>query len=152
VNRGDVCWYTFKATDKRRPVLILTRNSAIAVLKSVTVTPITSSIRTIPTKVILTKDNGLPNTCAANFDNIQTVPKSNIGDLIARLTARKMKRRQPWHSRSGSMLNESVVFGCACKGSFLFCHAEKEMARAYKPDPRGRDKTAPRPRLLVYPG
>jgi mRNA interferase MazF len=91
VNRGDVCWYTFKAPDKKRPVLILTRDSAIAVLHSVTVAPITSTIRNIPTEVVLTKDDGLPNTCAANFDNLQTVPKSNIGGRISRLTARKMK-------------------------------------------------------------
>lgn len=91
MNRGDVCWYTFKAPDKKRPVLVLTRNSAIAVLNSVTIAPITSTIRSIPTEVILTKDDGLPNTCAANFDNLQTVPKSNIGDRIARLTARKMR-------------------------------------------------------------
>lgn len=91
MNRGDVCWYTFKAPDKKRPVLILTRDSAIGVLNSVTVAPITSTIRNIPTEVVLTEDDGLPSTCAANFDNIQTVPKSNIGDCIARLTMRKMK-------------------------------------------------------------
>jgi mRNA interferase MazF len=91
VNRGDVCWYTFKPPDKKRPVLILTRDSAIGVLNSVTVAPITSTIRRIPTEVVLTQDDGLPSTCAANFDNIQTVPKSNIGDCIARLTMRKMK-------------------------------------------------------------
>ena len=95
MNRGDVCWYTFKAPDKKRPVLILTRDSAIAVLNSVTVAPITSTIRSIPTEVVLTKDDGLPKTCAANFDNLQTVPKSNIGDRIARLTARKMKEAGP---------------------------------------------------------
>ena len=91
MNRGDVCWYTFKAPDKKRPVLILTRDSAIGVLNSVTVAPIPSTIRNIPTEVVLTEDDGLPSTCAANFDNIQTVPKSNIGDCIARLTMRKMK-------------------------------------------------------------
>jgi mRNA interferase MazF len=91
VNRGDVCWYTFKAPDKKRPVLILTRDSAIGVLNSLTVAPITSTIRRIPTEIVLTEDDGLPSTCAANFDNIQTVPKSNIGDCIARLTMRKMK-------------------------------------------------------------
>lgn len=91
MNRGDVCWYTFKTPDKKRPVLILTRDSAIAVLHSVTVAPITSTIRSIPTEVVLTKADGLPTTCAANFDNLQTVPKSNIGDRIARLTARKMQ-------------------------------------------------------------
>jgi len=91
VNRGDVCWYTFKAPDKKRPALVLTRNSAIAVLNSVTIAPITSTIRSIPTEVILTIADGLPDTCAANFDNIQTVPKCNIGDRIARLTAQRMR-------------------------------------------------------------
>jgi len=91
VNRGDVCWYTFKAPDKKRPVLILTRDSAIAVLNSVTVAPITSTIRGIPTEVVLNKGDGLPDTCAANFDNLQTVPKNNIGDHIARLTARRLE-------------------------------------------------------------
>ena len=91
MNRGDICWYIFKAPDKKRPVLILTRDSAIAVLHSVTVAPITSTIRSIPTEVVLTEDDGLPTTCAVNFDNLQTVRKSNIGGRISRLTARKMK-------------------------------------------------------------
>jgi mRNA interferase MazF len=91
VNRGDVCWYTFKAPDKKRPILVLTRDSAIAVLNSVTVAPITSTIRGIPTELVLTKDDGVPNTCAANFDNLQTVPKSNIGTRIARLTPKRMR-------------------------------------------------------------
>jgi mRNA interferase MazF len=91
VNRGDVCWYTFRTHDKKRPVLILTRDSATAVLHSVTIAPITSTIRSIPTEVVLTEADGLPTTCAANFDNLQSVPKSNIGDRIARLTTQKMK-------------------------------------------------------------
>ena len=91
VQRGDICWYTFKAPDKKGPVLILSRDSAIAVLNSVTVAPITSTIRSIPTEVVLTPEDGLPDTCAANFDNLQTIPKSNIGDRISHLTTRKMK-------------------------------------------------------------
>jgi mRNA interferase MazF len=91
VKRGDICWYTFKSPDKKRPVLILTRDSAIKVLNAVTIAPITSTIRSIPTEVVLTEEDGLPGTCAANFDNLQTVPKSNIGDRISHLTTRKMK-------------------------------------------------------------
>lgn len=91
MKRGDVCWYRFPAPNKRRPVLILTRDSAIAVLNSVTVAPITSTIRSIPTEVILTADDGLPGTCAANFDNLQTVPKANISTPITHLSASKMK-------------------------------------------------------------
>ena len=91
MKRGDVCWYTFQQPDKRRPVLILTRDSAIAVLNSITVAPITLTIRTIPTEVVLTESDGLPDTCAANFDNIQTVPRANIGAPIAHLSMTKMK-------------------------------------------------------------
>jgi mRNA interferase MazF len=91
MQRGDVCWYSFPAPNKRRPVLILTRDSALAVLNGVTVAPITSTIRSIPTEVILTADDGLPDTCAANFDNIQTVPKSNLSAPIAHLSKLKMK-------------------------------------------------------------
>lgn len=91
MNRGDICWYSFKAPDKRRPVLVLTRDSAIPVLNSVTIAPITSTIRSIPTEVVLTKEDGMPDTCAVNFDNVQTVPKSNLGVRITHLPARKMR-------------------------------------------------------------
>jgi len=91
VKRGDVCWYTFQQPDKRWLVLILTRDSAIAVLDSLTVAPITSTIRSIPTEVVLTEADGLPDTCAANFDNVQTVPKANIDAPIAHLSTTNMK-------------------------------------------------------------
>lgn len=91
MNRGDVCWYNFKTPDKKRPVLVLTRDSAIPVLHSVTIAPITSTIRSIPTELVLTEEDGLPHTCAANFDNLQTVPKGQVGDRITRLSRRKMQ-------------------------------------------------------------
>lgn len=94
MNRGDICWYTFKTPDKKRPVLIMTRESAIPVLNSVTIAPITSTIRSIPTELVLTEEDGLPATCAANFDNLQTVPKGNIGDRITHLTAKRMKEAE----------------------------------------------------------
>lgn len=91
MNRGDVCWYSFKAPDKRRPVLILARDSGIRILNSITIAPITSTIRGIPTEVVLTEDDGLPTTCAANFDNLQTVPRSALGERIAHLSAEKLR-------------------------------------------------------------
>ena len=90
VKRGDVYWYSFAAPDKRRPVVILTRDSAIPVLNSVTVAPVTSTVRGIPTEVELTESDGMPTTCAANFDNIQTVPKRNLGNRITRLSQAKL--------------------------------------------------------------
>jgi hypothetical protein len=52
--------------------------------------PITSRIRSIPTEVVLTEEDGLPATCAANFDKLQTVPKGNVGERISHLTTRKL--------------------------------------------------------------
>ena len=90
MNRGDICWYTFAPPDKRRPVLILTRNSAIQFLNSVTIAPITTIIRDIPTEVLLGQEDGMLTECAVNLDNLQTVPKSNIGGLITTLRSDQM--------------------------------------------------------------
>lgn len=59
MRRGEVRWYSFRVPDKRRPVLILTRNSAIHFLTGVTIAPITSTIRDIPSEVLLTPDSAL---------------------------------------------------------------------------------------------
>ena len=91
MNQGDVYWYTFREPDKRRPVLILTRNSAIAFLSSLTVAPITTTIRGIPTEVVLTEADGLLATCAVNVDNLQTVPKAKFGGFIRHLNPTHMR-------------------------------------------------------------
>ncbi len=91
MNQGDVYWYTFRVPDKRRPVVILTRNSAIPFLTGITIAPITSTIRGIPSEVVLTPADGLLNDCAANFDNIQTVQKGQIGGFITHLQPAKMR-------------------------------------------------------------
>ena len=90
MNQGDICWYTFRAPDKRRPVLILTRQSALRYLSSVTVAPITSTIRGIPTEVLLTVADGLQHECVVNCDNIQTVAKAQVGSYITHLSPEKM--------------------------------------------------------------
>ena len=91
MKRGEIRWYTFKAPDKKRPVLILTRDSILEYLGEVTVAPITSTIREIPSEVFLSKDDGMPRDCAINFDHIQTVSKAKIGPLITTLSPRKLQ-------------------------------------------------------------
>ena len=81
MRRGEIRWYTFKTPDKKRPVLILTRDSILDVLGEVTIAPLTSTIRHIPSEVILTPDDGLPKTCAINLDHVQTVTKTRIGPV-----------------------------------------------------------------------
>ena len=66
MKRGDVCWYTFPAPNKRRPVLILTRDSAITVLNSVTVAPITSTIL-LPTYESVRADRNGIERCTEMF-------------------------------------------------------------------------------------
>lgn len=88
--QGDVCLHTFKSPDKRRPVLILTRASAIPDLTWVTVAPITSTLRNIPSAVWLDESDGMTQECAINLDNIQTVQKEKLGRIIAHLTSEKM--------------------------------------------------------------
>jgi len=85
MRRGEIRLYRFTRPDKQRPVVILTRDSAIGVLGEVTVAPITSTIRDIPTEVVLDESNGMPRRCAANLDHVQTVPKVRIGRLLATL-------------------------------------------------------------------
>jgi len=72
MRRGEIRWYKFSKPDKRRPVLILTRDSALEFLGEVTVAPITSTVRTIPSEVFLSKSDGIQKDCAVNLDHIQT--------------------------------------------------------------------------------
>ncbi len=90
MKRGEVRWYRFSRPDKKRPVVILTRDSALEFLGEVTVAPITSTIRDIPSEVLLTKADGMLQDCAVNLDHIQTVSNGKIGSLITTLSPRKM--------------------------------------------------------------
>jgi len=90
MKHGEVRWYKFTQPDKKRPVLILTRDSVLEYLGEVTVAPITSTIRDIPSEVFLSKSDGLPRDCAINCDHLQTVPKGKIGSLITSLSHIKM--------------------------------------------------------------
>jgi mRNA interferase MazF len=91
MRRGEVHWYRFAAPDKRRPVLVLTRDSALAFLGEVTVAPITSTVRDIPSEVQLSDIDGMPQPCAVNLDHLQTVSRAKVGPLIATLSAQRMR-------------------------------------------------------------
>jgi mRNA interferase MazF len=92
MKRGEVRWYKFLPPDKRRPVLILTRDSILEYLGDATVAPITSTIRDIPSEVALDKDDGMFQDCAVNCDHLQTVSKGRLGSLITTLSAEKMRK------------------------------------------------------------
>jgi mRNA interferase MazF len=91
MRRGEVRWYEFRPPDKRRPVLLLTRDSVLDVLGEVTIAPTTTTIRNIPSEVILTQTDGMPETCAVNLDHLQTVPRAKLGALITTLKPEKLE-------------------------------------------------------------
>jgi mRNA interferase MazF len=90
MKHGEIRWYKFLPPDRKRPVLILTRDSVLEYLREVTVAPITTTVRNIPSEVFLTEADGLPQDCAVNCDHLQTVSKTKIGPLITSLPPSKM--------------------------------------------------------------
>ncbi len=91
MKRGEIRWYKFVHPDKKRPVLILTRDSILEYLSEVTVAPVTSTVRNIPSEVFLSKQDGMRSDCAVNCDHVQTVAKGKIGSLITALSVKKME-------------------------------------------------------------
>jgi mRNA interferase MazF len=87
---GEIRWYRFSSPDKKRPVLLLTRDSVLEYLGEVTIAPITTTIRDIPSEVLLTPDDGMPRTCAVNLDHLQTVSKDKLGAVITVLPSSRM--------------------------------------------------------------
>ena len=90
MKHGEIRWYKFVKPDKKRPVLILTRDSVLDYLGEITVAPITSIVRNIPSEVFISKVEGMPRDCAVNCDHMQTVSKGKIGALITSLSPAKM--------------------------------------------------------------
>ena len=90
IARGDVRLYQFARPDKRRPVVVLTRNSAIAYLSTVTIAPITSTIRGVPSEVVLRVEDGMKDTCVVNLHNAVTVSQERLGRRVTQLSALRM--------------------------------------------------------------
>jgi mRNA interferase MazF len=89
VKRGEIWWARLPLPAGRRPVVLISRDSAYAVRASVTVIEVSTSVRGIPTEIPLGKRDGLPQRCVANADSIVTIPKTWLESRIASLHAEK---------------------------------------------------------------
>jgi mRNA interferase MazF len=87
--RNSEVWWA-EMPDKRRPVLVLTREAAIPVLRTVLVAPITRKRRDIPTEVTLDVDDGMPSPCAVALDNCTVANKAYLVERLTRLSAARM--------------------------------------------------------------
>ncbi|MBW1809947.1 MAG: type II toxin-antitoxin system PemK/MazF family toxin [Deltaproteobacteria bacterium] len=106
MKRGEVRWYKFAKPDKKRPVLILTRDSILDYLGEVTVAPVTTTVRDIPSEVALSKHDGMSRYCAVNCDHIQTVSRGKIGSRVTTLSNEKM-----------SHIAKAIVFALNLRGT-----------------------------------
>src|SRR2546427_331919 len=93
MRRGEVWWAELPAPAGRRPVLLLSRDEAYLVRELVTVAPLTTRVRKIPSEVPLSRDDGVPKTCVVSLDTITTIPRRAVtvrlpalggGDRLAR--------------------------------------------------------------------
>lgn len=92
IARGEIRLYALGPPDKQRPVVVLTRDSAIAYLTTVTVAPITSAIRGVPSEVVLNEEDGMKAPCAVNLHNPVTVSQDRLGKRVAQLSSLRMNK------------------------------------------------------------
>ena len=90
MRQGEIWWANLPAPLGMRPVVVLTRDTAIEHLHTVIIAPITRTIRHIPTEVELRVEDGLPVACAINLDNMATVEKDCLLQPLTNLPAEKI--------------------------------------------------------------
>jgi mRNA interferase MazF len=91
VNRGEIWSYRFAAPDKKRPVLVLSRQDAIELLHTVMVAPITSTIHGAPSEVVVGQQEGLKHESAVNLDHVQTVERARLASYVGQVGRDKMR-------------------------------------------------------------
>ena len=90
MRRGEIWWAELPMPSSRRPVVLLSRDSAYRVRTSVTVGVVTRTARNIPVEVPLDRSDGMPQDCIVNLDNILTIPKARLIDRITTLSPQKI--------------------------------------------------------------
>jgi mRNA interferase MazF len=90
VRRGEVWWAELPPPIGRRPVVLLSRDAAYRVRTSVAVALVTRVARNIPVEVPLGPEDGMPQQCVANLDDILTIPKAGLAERITTLSPEKM--------------------------------------------------------------
>jgi mRNA interferase MazF len=92
VNRGEIWQYRFKSPDKRRPVLVLSRQEVIPLLHTVMVAPVTSTRRGAPSEVAVGVDQGLKHESAVNLDHVQTVERARLVSFVGTISTAQMRQ------------------------------------------------------------
>ena len=86
----EIWWATLPPPVGRRPVLLLSRDSAYAVLNKVIVAEVTSTVRDIPVELRLGPKEGLSRRSVANLDNVHVVARGDLASRIGSLPASRV--------------------------------------------------------------
>lgn len=90
MRRGEVWWAQLPPPIGRRPVVLLSRDVAYRVRTSIMVAIVTRVARNIPVEVPLGAEDGMPQQCVVNLDDILTIPKARLAERITTLSPQKM--------------------------------------------------------------
>jgi len=82
--------FRFAPPDKQRPVLLLTRSDMIAALNTVTVAPLTRTVRGVPSEVVVGPEAGLKEVSAINLHHIVTIPRAGLRRFVGSVSASTM--------------------------------------------------------------
>ncbi len=87
MTRGEIWW---AQVDKRRPVVLVSRNEAYEVRALVIVAPVSTTVRGYCVEIKVGRREGLPRTGAVNCDWLVTIPKADLIERAGRLSATKL--------------------------------------------------------------
>ena len=92
MTRGEIWMFRSAAPDKQRPVLLLTRTDMIPVLDTVTVAPLTRTIRGVASEVVVGIDCGLKEPSAINLHHLVTVPCAGLRRFVGTVSPETLER------------------------------------------------------------
>jgi mRNA interferase MazF len=76
----------------RRPVVVLSRDAAIPRLRRALVAPCTTTIRSLPSEVVLEPhDDPVPRRSAVNLDSVESVSLGVLVERLGRLADARMR-------------------------------------------------------------
>ena len=90
--RGELWWCELPEAG-RRPVVVLSRDAAIPRLRRALVAPCTTTVRGLPSEVLLEPgDDPVPRRSAVNLDSVESVAVAVLVERLGRLSDERMRQ------------------------------------------------------------
>jgi mRNA interferase MazF len=92
MRRGEIWMFRLAPPEKQRPVLLLTRSDMIPVINTVTVAPLTRTIRGVASEVPVGQEAGLKEAFVINLHHVVTIPRAGLRRFVGSVSAATMAR------------------------------------------------------------